>query len=499
MISQRLRIPLVTIIAVVFLEIWSINSGRLINFDGILYLRSADAFANFDFSSAYAIYRWPLYSALIALGSQLFAISLTTSAYVINGLFQIILTLVFINLVKQLGGNRRCQWFALAILIAHPYLSDYRSYIIRDFGYWAFLLLGISSLATSATKQQIRYALLGSISLIISTAFRVEGLIFVLLLPISFLFIRQFAFSQRLKYLFFGWLPLILGIISVVVLAQIYADANLRSVGRMDHVLNLSYAIPTIRDNVTSIIADMKSSVLDYQAQHGASVIVIGGLLVLMLFEIIKVTNIFLFLMGAYAAKRHFVPKSFAKRLCKFTLYINLGILLYFVGTFNFLTGRYVIPISLIVLLWVPFTIEHMYQYFCVSQNNKLKYWYYPATMCILAGLLAYNLSHWRYDKTYIRDAGQWTQRHITDSQPLKSNNAEYLFYSRGIIKEWDQRFQTDTQDLLQQASIDDAVAVKLNKKQALKLLPTLHNWKFLATFQNKKGDRLIIMQKRTS
>src|SRR5690606_38176619 len=139
-----------------------------------------------------------------------------------------------------------------------------------------------------------------------------------------------------------------------------------------------------------------------------------------------------------------------------------LGILLYFVGTFNFLTGRYVIPISLLLLLWVPFTIEYLYQYFCVSRSNQLNYWYYPATLFILAGLLTYNLAHWHYDKIYIREAGQWTKRHLTTDQQLMSNNAEYLFYSRGVIKDWDKRFLTDPKVLLEHASDKDTVAVKL-------------------------------------
>jgi len=497
-ISRRMRIPLVAMISIIFLEYWAVSSGRLINFDGILYLRSAEAMLNNDFAGAYAIYRWPLYSILIATVSQLFHLSLTMSAYVINGLLQVILTLSFINLIKQLGGNRRCQWLALIILTVHPYLNDYRSYIIRDFGYWAFFLLSLNFLISSVNQNKLRYAVFGSIILLIAAAFRVEGLIFVLLLPMSFLFVNQFTFSKRLIFLAVSLLPLIILGVMVAYFTYSYADSDLQHIGRMDHVINLFYAIPTIRDNVSTIISEMKVSVLDYQAQHGASVIVIGGLLVLMLFETVKVTSPVLFLLSAYAAKRHFIPKSYAKMLCKFTLLINFLILLYFVGTFNFLTGRYVMPICLILLLWGPFTIDHFYQYYCVLQTNKFKFWYFPTTVAILLGMFIYNITHWHYDKIYIREAGQWSNRHLAKEAFLRSNSAEYLFYSQGVLKNWEQHFIDDFHQLMNKASSEQIIAVKLNKKQALKVLPTLQNWKLLATFQNKRGDRLIIMKKTT-
>lgn len=494
-LSPRFQIPVFAILGVILLDIWAVHSGRLINFDGILYLRSADAFLNNDYSTAYAIYSWPLYSILIALGSHLTSASLITSAYALNGGLQVILILAFVQLVKQLGGNRRCQWFALAIMLVHPYLNEYRSYIIRDFGYWAFLLVGMTLLITAVTKQRAGYAVLGTLTLLISTTFRIEGLIFLVLLPFSFLWVQQFEFKTRLKFVLLALVPLVLATVVVFGLAYIYTDANLRHVGRMDHVINLSYAIPTIRENISSMVMEMKTSVLDYQAQHGASVIVIGGLLVLMVFEIIKVTNPLLFLISAYSAKRHFMPKSFGKRLCKYTLYINLAILLYFVGTFNFLSGRYVMPISLILLLWAPFTVEYLYQYFCVSRSNQINYWYYPAVLFIFSGLLMYHLGHWHYDKMYIREAGQWTQKHIKNKQQLMSNSAEYLFYSCGVIKDWNSHFLNDSENLLKQ-NRDATIALKLNKKQVSRVLPTLQNWQFLATFQNKKGDRVIIMQK---
>ncbi len=488
------RLPIIAILATILFELLAIYSGRLINVDGILYLRSADAFLNHDYTLAYTIYRWPLYSILIAFVSQLSHSSLMTAAYLVNGFFQVLLTLSLLQLIKQLGGNRRCQWFLLGLILIHPNLHHYRHYVIRDFGYWACLFLGMSQWITAMNYQRSVYYLWGAVSLLLATAFRIEGLIFALLLPLSVLCCRHL--KNRLQALSLGWLPLGAIVSAILVWAYWHQNIDLRQVGRIDHVLNVTYALPTIRDNIATIVTEMKSSVLDYQAQHGASVMVIGGLMVLMLFEIIKVTNPFLFLLSTYAVKRHFVPKSDAKRVCKIALAINLCILLYFIGTFNFLTGRYVMPISFIILLWAPFTIEHIYQYFCVCRTNTLKYWYYPLTIMVGIGFLIYNLSCWHYNKKYIREAGKWTQRHIQSQQVLISNSAEYLFYSRGIIKVWDQSFESDINSLLQQTSGNVIVAIKLNKKYSRKLLPTLQNWKFLATFQNNKGDRLIVMQK---
>ena len=496
MLKNRYLLFTTAVFATLIAAMWSISSGRLINFDGILYLRSAQALLEQDFSAAYAIYKWPLYASLIAVVKQLSGMSLIMAAYAVNTLLQIILTLSFISLVKQLGGNQRCQWFALIVLLANPYLNDYRSFIMRDFGYWAFLLLSMSILMTAVNKQRFLAALTAGVTLCVGALFRVEGIAFALLLPLTLLFANTLSRRKKITYLFAAILPVLVGLFAFVFIAHAFNQDNIRAVGRMDHVMNLASAFSTISDNVTTIIGQMKSTVLDYQSQRGASVIVIAGLLGLLLFEIIKVANPVLFLFAAYAAKRHFMPRTYGKRLCKSALLINLAILLYFVGTFAFLSGRYVIPLSLIFLLWAPFTIEHFYQYFCVCQRKNIKYWYYPITGIILTGFLVYNISHAHYDKEYIRNAGQWTERHVAESTELLSNSAEFLFYSRGIIKNWDDVYNTEVTNLLDNVKRKQVVALKLNKKQALKMLPTLTNWQMLATFKNEHGDCILLIQK---
>ena len=496
MLTQRNILILSTIAFTLLALVWSGISGRLINFDGILYLRSADALLAQDYSTAYSIYRWPFYSILIAFTSKATGFGLVNSAYILNGLLQIILSLAFIKLVKQLGGNQRMQWIALIVLIANPFLNDYRCFISRDFGYWAFFLVSLNFLIAAANDAKYRYAVFAGFALAFSTLFRIEGLAFALILPIAFLFLKDRSWRDRFLYWFFASLPLFLGLVLIVVLINLSHTLNIRGIGRMDHVLNVFDALPIITDNVGSIIGQMKASVLDYQSQRGASVIVIAGLLGLLLFEIIKVTNPFFFLLAGYAAKRHYMPRSFGKRLCKLTLLINLLILLYFIGTFAFLSGRYVMPIALVLLLWVPFTIDHIYHYFCVCSKKSIKYWYYPATAVILAGFIGYNIAHLHNDKAFIRNAGHWAQKYVADETPLKSNSAEFLFYSRGIIKDWDSRYQPENDILLAGAGTNQIIALRLNKKQALKLMPSLHQWRMLATFHNDHGDTLVIIQR---
>lgn len=169
-----------------------VTHGRLNN-DAYIYFKAAKAFIDSGIQGAMTVYPWPFYPMLIGLMSQLTHLDFAQSAYTVNALLHVFFTLGFVCLVRELGGDKKTQWFALLIIFVHPLLAELRIHIYRDYGFWAFLLIGLTGYLRYLKTQSVQSAAVWSSSLAIAGLFRVEGWILLALLP----------FYQLMKPLFY--------------------------------------------------------------------------------------------------------------------------------------------------------------------------------------------------------------------------------------------------------------------------------------------------------
>ncbi len=491
-LASRTTLYVTAVISTIFMTYWLTSSIRLINTDALLYLRVAQAYLDHGFNAAYDLYRWPFYSCFIAIISQIFSISLTMAAYVVNILLQIIMAWAFLHLIRSLGGNIRCQWFALIILLAHPALNDYRSFIIRDFGFWAFYLVGLIALLRLQKRRDGVSALFWCSSFIVATLFRIEGLVFFIALPFALLFNRNETMIQRLRTLIYAQLPLL--IVTIIVLISLYFfHSNFHEFGRLHEVYYAITLMPGVLDNVSDTISQVKTSVLTYQSQRSGSIIVIAGLVGLLLVEIVKVTNILFCALSHYAARKRLIADSGSRKVLQGAIFINLALLLYFVGSFLFLSGRYIIPLSLIFLLWTPFAIEYFYQLYCVSQWRVLKHWYYFALLFVLSGYIIYNMLNTNVSKAYVKEAGIWMQKHLPGDAVIASNSAEILYYSKPMVSGWRHDYSMDVNELLTKLKKYDYIALRQRRRQHIAEIAEQYNLKPYKIFVNKRGDKVYL------
>lgn len=153
--------------------------------DSILYFEMARHISHGDFASAYALYNWIFYAGLIA------------GIHVLTGLdFQVVGQLLSVSffamtvwglgrLVAAAGGDMRTQYCAVFLLLGGRYIvGDILPMAIRDQGYWAFMLLALSQLILYLQSRQFRHAFGWQVLAMISTLFRIEGAIFLMVLPL---------------------------------------------------------------------------------------------------------------------------------------------------------------------------------------------------------------------------------------------------------------------------------------------------------------------------
>lgn len=156
-----------------------------INPDSVLYFEQAKQFAQGEWKAGFKIFEWPLYGACISLIHKITSLPIQNSAQLLNMLFFGIATASFLKLIQLAGGNNRTLFFGMLLLFSSLYIvGDVLEMLMRDEGYWAFYLTALVYFIRYLDSKKLVHAVLWQLSMITATLFRIEGILFLLFLPV---------------------------------------------------------------------------------------------------------------------------------------------------------------------------------------------------------------------------------------------------------------------------------------------------------------------------
>lgn len=181
----------IVIVGSLLLSFWGALVTWVPNPDSVLYLRAADLFVDGRWADAMSTYRWPLYSLLIAAVKSVTGLETLLAAQVVNTVLVAGTSVAFIALADLLfDGDRAILVMATAAIILQPQLTELRPWVIRDHGYWCFLLASIYFAIADNMAPALwrRLALIASLT--VATAFRIEGLYIGFLILVYYLILR---------------------------------------------------------------------------------------------------------------------------------------------------------------------------------------------------------------------------------------------------------------------------------------------------------------------
>ncbi|HLF66814.1 MAG TPA: hypothetical protein VI522_04280 [Gammaproteobacteria bacterium] len=363
-----------------------LNSQAIVNSDGVLYLQAAQAYALEGWDAAVAVYKWPFYSAAIAWTQTLTSLSLVNSAYALNTLLCVVIVTAFIQLIGALGGRLQEQVFAAVIILLHTGLNDYRDYIIRDLGHWAFMLYGLYFLILYSKKRQLRFALGFGLAMFTAFLFRTEALFVMLLAPLTLLFCNehQYTFLKRLVH-FLGAYSFAPVILTAVLIVYMIGPSELTQVqlsnpwlSRLEHIDYLRALETQIMQLRPAISANIPDNHLYY--------FLFGGFMAYFLVRLCLLLSPLYVLLTGYAIKQGLMKASPARALLCTYLIIYTLIVLGFLYYRFFLSGRYIMPIVLLLSLWAPFALSAWYEAWRSSKPGVVgKPWFFPL---VIMGLI---------------------------------------------------------------------------------------------------------------
>ena len=173
------------------LSLYRTSTRDLINGDGILYIDVARAFLDKGIGAAIDVYHWPFYGILIGLVHKLTGLSFENSASFLNTLLLMLACAVFVRIYEEISGKEARIWVAALLILVLPVLNDYRDFVIRGHGFWAFMLIALYCFIQYSRSPDLKSALKWQLSLLIAILFRVEGIAFLVLAPFCFLFMAE--------------------------------------------------------------------------------------------------------------------------------------------------------------------------------------------------------------------------------------------------------------------------------------------------------------------
>lgn len=392
----------------------------LINLDGILYLKMAEAFITGGLSSASQLYDWPFFAILIGLISKYSWLDIHISAIVLNTFFFVILTDGLLLVCHQ--GLRSIPQTAIAALVVLCFytLNEYRDFIIRDVGYWAMSIWAVYHFIKFIDEGHKSRLFLWQLFAITAVLFRIEGLIILLLMPITIFFSANH--SGKLKHITLAYLPLL--IIAAVAAVMLFYDTDLRAAfSKIDEFEKYFHyeklMTPFWQDK--EIIANQ---VIPPVARDQAGILLISGLIGVVLHDIFTGLSISLLILAALSIRTQpMVNKSYNLVLISFLL-INLLILFSFAIGQQFITTRYcILAILAIVLLLIPKLTVY------IQSNINGKNHFKVFLVILLLSLSLVDTFHKTQTKKYIKDAITWTAQNTDSKVNIFTNNEHVSFY----------------------------------------------------------------------
>lgn len=498
MTQQRLhRVIYLAAILASFLFSYIASQRSIINPDGICYLMSAEDIGTNSLSHAMRLCmqsHWPLFSILIHGLHTFTHLSYATAGYTINAWFSAWSVFMFILIVQRMGGQGMTLLYAaITILFAHEF-NAVREYIVRDHGFWAFYLTSIWLMMRYLEQPTLKWASCWHASLFLAALFRIEGSIFLFALPFLVWFNKDFTWKQRTYAFFKLHVPSICLLAMLVMVVSFYQQDILKHVGRYHEVYEqLQYGTNIIVERFAHAKAQLAAHVLTPDSAGKAGVVLV--LMIASWFIVSLIVNLsfgYSLLVGYAWIKKLQLPRPAVLVMLAY-LILNLMITLVFLLEHFFLSKRYLVASSLVLMFWIPFALTKLSE----KKFTRLHLTYATAIALFIIASAVSGIFDFGYSKFYIKNAGNWLAKEVPSNAKLYANDFQLMYYSKHYgndIFKLLPTFVTMTPISEKHWREYDYIALRLTKHQK-KHLPSMNGFVEppVQMFSNKRGDKVVI------
>lgn len=393
----------------------------LINRDGVMYMEMVEAYMSGGLGAMSKIFDWPFFTLVVAWVSKLLSLQPELTASTLNSLLFVVYTDALILISKRILPSQQQIFIATILILGFYSINEYRDYIIRDIGYWAFCSLALYQLLRFIENAELKSAILWQVFAIFALLFRVEGLVLLLTLPLFVLLTHPSKVGVK-KFLLLNSL-----FIPVMLTASL---AALSMNGWVDAFDKLSSYQKYMNTEALELKFDRKATILEkeilspFSADYSA-LILFSGLLTMLISKLLEGVSIgYILLLGlAWWQKKRLVISRHSGLLLWF-ISINVVILMAFLFKQYFVVSRYCIMavtgIFLLILPTLTSFIDDCWQKKC--------HWLSAVTaFLVLAGIV--DTFHTTSSKAYIKETAIWASYHLQSEDKLLTDDEFIQYY----------------------------------------------------------------------
>lgn len=389
---------------------WAGYAESVPNPDAVYYLTAADHFVRGEWHEGFAVYRWPLYSLNIAAVMVVTGLHAFPAALVVNAVFTAGLAAVFVYLVALLSSDDRVSMIAAALLIGFSSrLMLWEPQIVRDHGYWFFLMAAIATAVADYKAPSLFKKLLLLVEIVLATLFRVEGAFLLVLVPGFMIWIRTRSPALRAATV----AAVLVAALASIAGFALWTSGGLKSFAAIE--ATLSHRIDVLN---SSLIDPIFAGGHTWYA--GMVVATVISVLLVALGNTLSVILIF-----AFWPKR--VMSPFTGTVFFWFALGQLPILVVF-GTLElFIAWRYAMGIALVALVAIVFTFRSAWGE-CLEGRKRSCLFMLVAPVAVAASWVT--TIPRPTDIGYLRDAGLWMRANIDPRAYVWVNEPRMIYYS---------------------------------------------------------------------
>lgn len=459
---RHIDIRIYAVLASLLISVFTILVPESPNDDAYVYVRTAEIFSTDGFSAALQHYSWAGYSMLISLFGIL-GVSLFTAAHLVNALFFALLVFAFISIVKEIDDSETSLLLAAVTILVYPELNEYRYFIIRDIGFWAFSIFALWQFLLYTKQATIKFGLGFCCSLLLATTLRVESIVYLMVTPFVLLLDYRFEIQERRKRLFKLYeiisATIIVGIILLMLLGlntwQLFIEflsvykpflQNLSNLFNTDPAQSYELGIALFNEHATT-----------YSREY-ITLFVMAGLSAILFANVASGIGgpfLVVLILGFLAGKLRLQRQIALPIICY--LLVNLVILFAFIFVTRYLSGRYTILMCILLALFIPLIFTQLLHNAASLRQQFVKAFVLLFfTFCTIDSFYSFG-----YSKDYIDDAIDWIVLQKESPGALLTNN-HALAYNSGKIENYDRTQYNLTENEILDTEPGDLIAVEL-------------------------------------
>jgi hypothetical protein len=478
-----------------------------INVDSVLYFEAARLFSIGEWKSGMQIFQWPGYSLLIAGLHYITSLDFQLCAQILTAVFFAMATYSLLNIIMLAGGDKIALMLAALLLFSSSYIvGDVLPMLLRDQGFWAFLITALLFFINYYRHHKIKDALYWQLFATAALIFRTETITYIVFFPLTLLCIPNITRALKIRYFFYAYaLYVALAIISIIAIV-LYGSLSLSDFERVKDIFLTMSKLHDFSAEFAAKAQVMGTAVLGEPLANFAWTGLILTLISIALIKCMYVAGLapLSLMLLAYNKTKSNMADDVRHLVLMSALIAFINALLIILQV-NILSNRYVIFFGFMLLIIATFSARALIDKWQARRLNSIeKAIIIIAILSVMLGIVT-NYQPKNDDYTYEIDAVNYVKKQLAPS-----NNSK-VFYASTKARHYARSPYTNQKDSWEftTQSLDDGtiyqndfllINLNINEQSAEKeklLSEKLPQYALVKTFYGFKKKKKILVYKK--